>query len=147
MGVPTQIDERPPSLCTRWVDRKRPASPPRRIKSPKAGSITGLFHALISAIVPPNHVSQRRLITLNWIFPCSRNRPITAQIIRMNVHQRPFRRSGLSNQAVCTRHRSSAPLSEGRESNPTRGSGIGPHPRAISSDLSREGRPILARIS
>jgi hypothetical protein len=99
-----------------------------------------------SAIEPPSHVFQTRFITLNWIFPCSRHRPITAQIIRMNLPQLPSRRSGLSSQAFCTRHRSSAPLSEGRESNPTRGSGMGPYSRAMSSDLSRESRPILAGI-
>src|SRR4030095_11381002 len=43
-------------------------------------------------------------------------------------------------------HQTSIALSKGRESNPTRGSGIGPHSRAMSSDLSRESRQILARI-
>jgi len=98
------------------------------------------------AVVLPTHVIQKRFVVGDRIFRWSCHRIIKAQIIRMNVHQRPSRRSGLSSQAFCTRHRSSAPLSEGRESNPTRGSGIGPHSRAMSSDLSRESRPVLAGI-
>src|SRR4029077_2209011 len=47
LGVPTQTREMSPSLCTRGVACKRPASTPRRINCSKSGSIIGLFPELM----------------------------------------------------------------------------------------------------
>jgi hypothetical protein len=97
-------------------------------------------------VVSRIHVFQKQLVTPNWILPlCSppRHQSTNNQDERPLTPIPPF-----STVQSSFLHQTSivSTLSEGRKSNPTRGSGIGPHSRAMSSDLSRESRPILAGI-
>jgi hypothetical protein len=90
--------------------------------------------------------SKKRLVTPNWIFPlCS---PPRHQSTNNQDERPPMPIPPFSTVQSSFLHQTSivSTLSEGRESNPTRCSGIGPHSRAMSSDLSRESRPILAGI-